>query len=228
MKHQQCYIVGFTNLIDFFNGADAYSYVFRGEAGYLDHALASQSLSSKVTGVAEWHINADEPRSLDYNVEFKSNPQIASLYNADSYRSSDHDPVIVGLQLNAAPNCSMAEASSTELWSPNHKFVPTSILGVTDGDKVTVTIDSIFQDEAVNSEGSGKSAIDGQGLGTSTAEIRAERAGGGNGRFYHIAFTANDSHGLSCTGVVKVSVPKSNGKNSQAVDDGPIFDSTIE
>ncbi|MFN4144784.1 MAG: hypothetical protein ACK4GN_03090, partial [Runella sp.] len=46
-----------------------------------------------------WHINADEPTVLDYNTEFKSAAQITSLYNADAFRSSDHDAVIVGLNL---------------------------------------------------------------------------------------------------------------------------------
>ncbi len=88
----------YTDVISQFN-TNPYSYVFDGQAGYLDHALASSSLSSQVTGATEWHINADEPRSLDYNTEFKSLGQISSLYNADPFRASDHDPVIVGLDL---------------------------------------------------------------------------------------------------------------------------------
>lgn len=72
-----------------------YSYTFDGESGYLDHALATASLAEQVTGVTEWHINTDEPSVIDYNTEFK--PQ--ELYSATPYRSSDHDPVVVGLQL---------------------------------------------------------------------------------------------------------------------------------
>ncbi len=75
--------------------AKPYSYTFDGESGYLDHALSSQHLSLQVTGVTEWHINTDEPSVIDYNTEYK--PQ--DLYAATAYRSSDHDPVIVGLQL---------------------------------------------------------------------------------------------------------------------------------
>lgn len=86
---------GYTNLIEQFSGADAYSYVFDGQFGYLDHALSNSSLTSQVTGVAEWHINADEPNVFDYNEEF--NPP--SLYSVDPYRTSDHDPVIIGLNL---------------------------------------------------------------------------------------------------------------------------------
>ena len=46
-----------------------------------------------------WHTNADEPSVLDYNTEFKSTGQVISLYTADEYRSSDHDPVIADLEL---------------------------------------------------------------------------------------------------------------------------------
>jgi hypothetical protein len=90
---------GFTNLVETRLGPGAYSYVFDGQWGYLDHALATVSLAAQVGGVAEWHINADEPAVLDYNVEFKSAGQVASLYSADEFRIADHDPVIVGLNL---------------------------------------------------------------------------------------------------------------------------------
>lgn len=75
--------------------AEPYSYTFDGESGYLDHALASTSLSAQLAGIADWHINTDEPSVIDYNTEFK--PQ--DLYSATPYRSSDHDPVIVGINL---------------------------------------------------------------------------------------------------------------------------------
>ena len=83
-------------------GDQAYSYVFFGQAGSLDHALASESLSSQVTGVVEWHINADEPRVLDYNTEFKSAGQVADLYSSDPYRASDHDPILIELKLQSS------------------------------------------------------------------------------------------------------------------------------
>jgi predicted extracellular nuclease len=92
---------GFTNLIDTYLGADGYSYVFQGQTGYLDHALASPSLAAQVTGTTEWHINADEPTVLDYNVEFKTPNQVTTFYQDDPYRSSDHDPVLVGIHLLA-------------------------------------------------------------------------------------------------------------------------------
>ena len=86
---------GYSNLVP----NTSYSYVFNGYFGSLDHALGSTSLTQQVASATKWHINADEPSVLDYNTEFKSAGQVNSLYNADPYRTSDHDPVVVGLSL---------------------------------------------------------------------------------------------------------------------------------
>lgn len=88
---------GYTDLITALNGDDTYSFVFNGASGYLDHALVNGSLLPQVKAVAEWHINADEPRVLDYNVEFKTANQVSTLYSPSPFRASDHDPVLVQL-----------------------------------------------------------------------------------------------------------------------------------
>ena len=87
-------------------GDFGYSYVFDGEGGYLDHALATPGLSAQIAGAAHWRINADEPSVIDYNTEYKNTPDCATstcsspdYYAATAYRSSDHDPVLVGLHL---------------------------------------------------------------------------------------------------------------------------------
>lgn len=131
-------------------------------------------------------------------------------------------------QVNQPPDCSDAIPSADTLWPPNHEFAPIEVLGVTDpeGDPISITIGSIFQDEPVDTEGDGSFAPDGQGVGSPIAEVRAERVGSGNGRFYHIGFTANDGNGGTCSGVVLVGVPKSQGNNGAPVDDGPLYDST--
>lgn len=86
---------GYTNLISQFVGPDAYSFVFDGQAGTLDYALANASLAAQVTGATDWHANADEADALDYNLDFGRNP---SLFNGqDPFRHSDHDPLLVGL-----------------------------------------------------------------------------------------------------------------------------------
>ena len=217
---------GFTDLLFDYQGEDAYSYVFDGQLGYLDYAMANGSISSQVTGATAWHINADEPDLLDYDTSFKQDAQDA-IYASDPYRSSDHDPVIVGLDLNASPSCDEASPSIGNVWPPHHQMVDIEIVGCTDGDgdAVSIVIDSIFQDESVNGEGDGNAAPDGAGVGTSTAQVRAERDGGGNGRVYHISFTASDAVGGSTSGEVVVTIAVSRKK--AAVDDGPLFDSTI-
>ncbi|HTP10291.1 MAG TPA: ExeM/NucH family extracellular endonuclease, partial [Anaerolineae bacterium] len=90
--------------------ASRYSYVFDGQSGYLDHALSTASLNTQITNVRHWHINADEPSVIDYNTEFK--PQ--DLYSPTPYRASDHDPVLIGLNLNApAPVPDFSGSSKT-------------------------------------------------------------------------------------------------------------------
>lgn len=93
---------GYTDLIRSFAGTDTYSFVFDGQAGYLDHALASSGLVAQVTGAGLWPINADELNIYDYNEEF--NPT-GFFDPAIPYRASDHDPVVLGLRLDrsAAP-----------------------------------------------------------------------------------------------------------------------------
>jgi len=99
---------GYTNLPELFMGAEAYSYIFDGQAGYLDHALASPDLLPQVAGVTDWHINTDEPSIIDYNLDYKTQ----DLYSATPYRASDHDPVIIGLVLAPpVPQCNGVDAT---------------------------------------------------------------------------------------------------------------------
>lgn len=89
---------GYRDMIDAEGDGHPYSYVFDGQWGYLDHALASKSLRTQVSGAGDVHINADEPSVLDYNVNFKSAGQVTSLYAPDRFRTSDHDPVLIGIR----------------------------------------------------------------------------------------------------------------------------------
>ena len=127
---------------------------------------------------------------------------------------------------NAAPDCSNAAPSAASLWPPNHKFNSVNVEGVTDpdGDAVTINIDGISQDEAVNGKGDGNTSPDGTGVGPDTAEVRAERSGKGDGRVYEIDYTADDGNGGTCSGTVEVGVP--HDKKDTAVNSGATFDST--
>jgi uncharacterized protein len=92
---------GFVDQIGAFNSF-GYSYVFDGTAGRLDHAITNATMAPKIASATDWHINADEATVYDYNLESKQ-PACATCapdpYAADVYRSSDHDPVVVGLNL---------------------------------------------------------------------------------------------------------------------------------
>ncbi|GAA5232292.1 ExeM/NucH family extracellular endonuclease [Verticiella sediminum] len=86
---------GYTNLEDLLD--DPYSYVFDGQKGSLDYILSSATALAQVTGVTQWHINADEADALDYNLDYGRDP---AIFDAGAMaRVSDHDPVLVGLDL---------------------------------------------------------------------------------------------------------------------------------
>jgi len=93
---------------------------------------------------------------------------------------------------------------------------------------VTITITAVTQDEPVDGGDDGNPCPDATGTGGSVVELRAERQGDGDGRVYHISFTANDGHGSECTGVVTVCVPMRFGPKRTCVDEGPLFDSTAD
>ncbi len=146
--------------------------------------------------------------------------------------STPGDSVTVSVaNINDPPRCDLAVPSESMLWPPNHKMRLIEIGGVIDEDvninEVALTISGVTQDEPVNGLGDGDTSPDAVIQDEDPLEdavlIRAERAGGGNGRVYLISFLASD--GLeSCTGAVTVTVP--HRRKSVAVDDGQAFDST--
>ncbi|HEX7803807.1 MAG TPA: ExeM/NucH family extracellular endonuclease [Pseudoxanthomonas sp.] len=66
-----------------------YSYLYGGMLGRLDHALLSPALAKRLRGAAEWHSNADEPEAEGYAGSDIEGP----------WRSSDHDPMVLGFDL---------------------------------------------------------------------------------------------------------------------------------
>jgi hypothetical protein len=127
---------------------------------------------------------------------------------------------------NQSPVCTAVTVAPTTL-SPNPLFVPLTMTGATDpdGDPVTLSVTSVFQDEPVNEIGAG--------AGTSSPDasllplaVRAERNGTGDGRVYHIAFTADDGKGGTCSGTAPVCVQHDRGTGSSScIDGGPLFNS---
>lgn len=156
---------GYTDLAKKFQGEFAYSYVFDGQVGYLDYALASESLLSQVTGAADWHINADEPSILDYDTSFK-NPSEDALYEPNAFRSSDHDPVVLGLQLGG---CSFTDDTRRKVRRLDGDCSTDTTIGVPsgwtlDGDGHTITAydgpGEHFRGAVVANEGKVASVVD--------------------------------------------------------------------
>jgi pimeloyl-ACP methyl ester carboxylesterase len=127
---------------------------------------------------------------------------------------------------NVPPDVSSARASVETLWPPNHKMVQIQIWGVQDQDcdPVSIVITGITQDELVDASGDGNTCPDAQVIGNSSALLRAERNGAGNGRVYTVKFTATDARGGQSFGSVKVRVPRN--ANTLAIEDLTKFDST--
>jgi 5'-nucleotidase len=77
-----------------------HTYAFGGMVGSLDHVLASPAADATVSGADVWNINAYESIALEYS---RYNYNATDYYVADQYRSSDHDPFVLGMNLASAP-----------------------------------------------------------------------------------------------------------------------------
>jgi hypothetical protein len=146
---------------------------------------------------------------------------------SDGQLTSDSAGVAVTVTgQNAPPLCDLARAWPPILWPPIHQMVFVQIKGVhdPDNDRVVINVTKVTQDEPVNGYADGDTSPDAVILPNSRwVLVRAERSGKGNGRVYQITFDANDRHGGSCTGAVKVKVPRF---WMLPIDDGQLYDST--
>ena len=185
---------GFTNLVREYLGEDAYSYVFDGQWGYLDHALGSDSILDQVTGVADYHINADEPSVLDYNTNFKSPDQILSLYAPDEFRVSDHDPVLVGLTPNSPPVVDAAFDPMLTQCGPDNGSLTVDIADRDEADSHSVTVEWGDGSDATTQE---------VAAGTDSVTLTHTYAMAGT---YEATVTVTDSHGHEVTTSADVTV----------------------
>jgi predicted extracellular nuclease len=203
---------GYTDLVRRFEGGSAYSYVFDGQLGYLDHALAGEGLVDEVTGATEWHINADEPDLLDYDMTFKQPAQDA-LFEPNEFRSSDHDAVRVGIEScdEIAPTIDVS-LSPDSLWPPKHEYatVQATIAAADDFDpSPAVTLVSATSNEPDDAPGDadGSTTDDVLVLDADTLRLRAERDETRSGRVYTITYRVTDDCGNSATDGATVTVP---------------------
>ena len=79
---------------------DSSSYSFSGLSGSLDHLMLNQAALARATGGDIWNINSGESVALEYS---RYGYHGTLFYEDGPYRSSDHDPVIVGLSAEKPP-----------------------------------------------------------------------------------------------------------------------------
>ena len=144
---------------------------------------------------------------------------------SDLYGGYASDTVVVNVQnANDPPLVSAARPTIACLWAPDHRLVSVGIAGVSDpNNNATITINSVSQDEPTNGQGDGDTSVDAVINADGTVLLRSERSGKGNGRVYHVHFTAADLEG-SNSGVVTVCVQ--HDRKKPAIDGGELFDST--
>ena len=153
---------------------------------------------------------------------------VFKLRAEDDLGAGATDEVTVNvLNINDPPNCNLGRPSQATIWPPNHKMVNVNIIGITDpnaSDQFTITVTGVTQDEPINGLGDGDTSPDAVIQGGNQTLLRAERAGGGNGRVYKINYTATDRMGESCSGKVSVCVP--HNRKYPCIDDGQGYNST--
>jgi len=77
-----------------------YSYSFSGLSGSLDHILLNDDALQRSTGADIWNINSGESVALQYS---RYNNHGTLFYDDSLYASSDHDPVVLGLERGTPP-----------------------------------------------------------------------------------------------------------------------------
>ena len=185
---------GYTDLVREFQGEEAYSYVFDGQLGYLDYALGGTSIVDRVTGAEPWHINSDEPSLIDYDMTFKKPAQDA-LFAPDEWRSSDHDPVVVGLDLDVVAPELAVTASTDVVFPPNAKW-----RSITFDVAATDNVDADVTAEIVGVQATGHKA-EIRKVSDTEVEVLARQ-----GATYAVTFQATDDSGNATTQTVTIRV----------------------
>ena len=132
------------------------------------------------------------------------------------------DAYVIEIARNAGPQCGGAYAQPSYVWANDHQFLAVGISGVIDpgASVAAVVITAISQDEPTGG------APNASGIGTRQAQILAVRDDAGDGRVYHLSFTATGSEGATCNGQVTVCVPHDRATPPTCGDGGALYSST--
>ena len=118
-----------------------HTYLYGGTVGSLDHVLGNDAAMARVTGAHVWNINSVEPVALEYS---RHNYNLTDFYDVSPFRASDHDPLVVGLELPIGPAATSTSAAVTpdpvrfKIDEPSVRVAVESVYGTVDGGTVEV------------------------------------------------------------------------------------------
>jgi predicted extracellular nuclease len=195
-----------TNPLASLQSSDLYSFVFFGQAGLLDNTYITDNMAGdRLKGADIWHISPDDPRALDYTDDSFA----TGLYVDDQYSSSDHDPVLIGVCDEVGPDIDIV-LDPEVLWPPNHRHrrVTAEVTVVDNFDpNPQWSLKSVTSSESDNGKGDGNTTEDIIIIDDVTLDLRAERSGLYDGRFYTVTYEATDSCGNTTENSEIVTVP---------------------
>ena len=142
-----------------------------------------------------------------------------TLLVEDDRGGSADTTIAVTVEDTTAPTLSVG-AAPLEVWPPNHQMVSVALdgLGLTATDACDAAVSAtravvvaVTSDEADDGDGDGSTTGDVAVPACRVAAVRAERAGGGNGRVYTLRLGLADAAGNVGEATYEVAVPKSKG-----------------
>jgi VCBS repeat-containing protein len=170
-------------------------------------------------------VNADGSYTYTPNTNFNGVDSFTYAVSDGNGGTDTGTVTITVTPVNDTPVCGPASGSATT-WPPNHNMIPivsTMSTADVDGDTITISAQSIFQDEPTNGLGDGDTSPDAT---LDPPQVRAERSGKGDGRVYVVTLVADDGNGGTCTGSFEIGVPHSQKKPITIVNSGTTYDST--
>jgi hypothetical protein len=168
-----------------------------------------------------WTWNGNTANGSSPTIRLPLGTTTITLVVNDGFEDSQPDSVTITVADDTPPGMSLS-ASPQALWPPNHKMVPVTI-GVSASDNCdpapSCMISSVASNEPVNGKGDGNTSPDWEVTGDLTADLRAERSGGGNGRVYTMTVECTDASDNSSVDTVEVYVPHDQGDVPDLIDD---------
>ena len=161
-----------------------------------------QPVLTNANGLAKDVLLVDEDDAGNVEINAKTDTLSASL--------------TVPVEVIPAPPIQLS-LDPVELWPPNHDLheVVASFPGLECSPTTTFALESVTSNEADDGNGAGDTANDIQGAQIGAADttvlLRAERAGGGQGRIYTIVYRLIESTGATSLRTGTVTVPHDQG-----------------